>query len=283
MLLSTAQQNHDLLKDELEKSSNDSKEIQANLLYKIKILENDFQRSQAQKVDELIQCATEKTYAYGDVRAENQDLLMTISELKNKLCIIKKENNVNTKFDSSKFDSSNKNVITRGMYKINKQDMKTPGFKANTNVSNFTGVESSHSVRRSTTKDIKSKNSILKNTKSSSTYVWKTLNNACLDSNKSDTKTSNACQTNVSISNSKTVKACVNVVNDGSNIVCISCGNDVFLNSHEKCVARHALSRKSSVKRALFSSSLAAQSKHLGATSVVTKSRLSVATTPTSI
>ncbi|GKA07764.1 retrovirus-related pol polyprotein from transposon TNT 1-94, partial [Tanacetum coccineum] len=49
------------------------------------------------------------------------------------------------------------------------------------------------------------------------------------------------------------------------------------------CVARHALSRKSSVKRALFSSPLAAQSKHLGATSVVTKSRLSVATTPTAI
>ncbi|GJS49938.1 retrovirus-related pol polyprotein from transposon TNT 1-94 [Tanacetum coccineum] len=352
-LLSDAKQTHDLLKDELEKSSNDSKEIQANLLHRIKILENDFQRSQAQsidfelklqhqkekmacdvswksklstlnsenvllkgqvesvvqereniklefqklfnsikvtraqhkkEVDELIQCVTQKTYAYGDVRAENQDLLMTISELKNKLCTIEKGKNVNTKFDSSETlgkrvcvtpfnkqithkpmnasntkdnsdrskpvtsqSTSNKNVITRGMYKINKQDMKTPGSKANTNVSNFTGVESSHSVRRSTTKDIKSKNSILKNTKSSSTYVWKTLNNACLDSNKSDTKTSNVCQTNACISNSKTVKACVNVVNDGSNIVCISCGNDVFLNSHEKCVARHALSRKSSV------------------------------------
>ncbi|GJU01409.1 hypothetical protein Tco_1111747 [Tanacetum coccineum] len=80
------------------------------------------------------------------------------------------------------------------------------------------GVESSHSVRRSTSKDIKSKNSILKNTKSLSTYVWKTLNSACLDSNKSDTKTSNA---------------------------------------------------------------LAAQSKNLRATSIVTKSRLSVAKTPT--
>ncbi|GJX83574.1 hypothetical protein Tco_0333055 [Tanacetum coccineum] len=50
-----------------------------------------------------------------------------------------------------------------------------------------------------------------------------------------------------------------------------------------ECVARHALSRKSTVKRALFSSPLAMQSKHLGATFVVTKSRLSVATTPTAI
>ncbi|GJY93451.1 retrovirus-related pol polyprotein from transposon TNT 1-94, partial [Tanacetum coccineum] len=142
-------------------------------------------------------------------------------------------------------------------------------------------VESSHSFRRSTSKDIKSKNSILKNTKSSSTYVWKTLDSACLDSNKSNTKTSNVCQTNACISNSKTVKACVNVVKDGSNIVCISYGNDVFLNSHEKCVARPSLSRKSSVKRALFTSPLAAKSTNLGATSIVTKSRLSVAKTPT--
>ncbi|GJR45558.1 hypothetical protein Tco_1313661, partial [Tanacetum coccineum] len=142
-------------------------------------------------------------------------------------------------------------------------------------------VESSHSFRRSTSKDIKSKNSILKNTKSSSTYVWKTLDSACLDSNKSNTKTSNVCQTNACISNSKTVKACVNVVKDGSNIVCISYVNDVFLNSHEKCVARPSLSRKSSVKRALFTSPLAAKSTNLGATSIVTKSRLSVAKTPT--
>ncbi|GKC23150.1 retrovirus-related pol polyprotein from transposon TNT 1-94 [Tanacetum coccineum] len=179
------------------------------------------------------------TYAYGDVRAENQDLLMTISELKSKLSTIEKGKNVNTKFDSSDIlgkricvipfnkqiadkamnasnskvnsymskpvtsqstskpeqgQKHNENVITRGMYKINKQDMKTPGSKASINVSNFTGVESSHSVKRSTSKDIKSKNSILKNINSSSTYVWKTLNSACLDSNKSDTKTSNVIQ-----------------------------------------------------------------------------------------
>ncbi|GJV93131.1 hypothetical protein Tco_1540944 [Tanacetum coccineum] len=42
---------NDLLKDELAKSSNDSKDIQANLLTRIKILENDFKRSQAQSID----------------------------------------------------------------------------------------------------------------------------------------------------------------------------------------------------------------------------------------
>ncbi|GKA28637.1 hypothetical protein Tco_0714882 [Tanacetum coccineum] len=202
------------------------------------------------------------------------------------LSTIEKGKNVNTKFDSSK--TLGKRVcVTPFNKQIAHKAMNVTNTKVNANRSKPVtlqstskpeqGVESSHSVRRSTSKDIKSKNSILKNTKSSSTYVWKTLNSACLDSNKSDTKTSNVCQTNACISNSKTVKACVNVVKDRSNIVCISCGNDVFLNSQEKRVALHALSRKSSVKRALFTSPLASKSTNLGATFVVTKSRLTVA------
>ncbi|GJW91071.1 integrase, catalytic region, zinc finger, CCHC-type containing protein [Tanacetum coccineum] len=41
-------QKNELLENEIEKISNDSKDIQANLLKRIKILENDFKRSQAQ-------------------------------------------------------------------------------------------------------------------------------------------------------------------------------------------------------------------------------------------
>ncbi|GJY90608.1 retrovirus-related pol polyprotein from transposon TNT 1-94, partial [Tanacetum coccineum] len=136
---------------------------------------------------------------------------------------------------------------------------------------------SSNSVRRPMSNDNKSKNNVLKNTKSSSTYVLKTTNSVCLDSNKCKTKPLNVCQTNACITSSKTV----NAVNDGLNIVCISCGLDVFLHSHEKCVACNALNRKSSVKRALFTSPVAAKSKKLGATSVVAKSRFSVAKTLT--
>ncbi|GJZ76204.1 gag-pol polyprotein [Tanacetum coccineum] len=55
----------------------------------------------------------------------------------------------------------------------------------------------------------------------------------------------------------------------------------MFLHSHEKCVARYALSRNSSVKRVLFHSPVAAKSKNLGATYVVEKSRLSVVKTLT--
>ncbi|GJV71274.1 copia protein [Tanacetum coccineum] len=209
----------------------------------------------------------------------------------NKNLAIKAKNVSNTKVTSDrskpvtsqstptieKKQQHNVNVIVRGMYKINQEDIKTPDSKANTNVSNSTGVGSSNSVRRPKSKDNKSKNNVLKNTKSSSTYVLKTTNSVCLDSNKCETKPSNVCQTNACITNSKTV----NAVNDGLNILCISCGLDVFLHSHEKCVARNALTRKSSVKRALFTSPVAAKSKSLRATSVVTKSRFSVAKTPT--
>nr|GEV52540.1 integrase, catalytic region, zinc finger, CCHC-type, peptidase aspartic, catalytic [Tanacetum cinerariifolium] len=45
--------------------------------------------------------AVTETYAYADVRSQNQDLLTTISEVKNKIKTIEKLKNVNTKFDKS--------------------------------------------------------------------------------------------------------------------------------------------------------------------------------------
>ncbi|GJT57876.1 retrovirus-related pol polyprotein from transposon TNT 1-94 [Tanacetum coccineum] len=189
VLISVEKQKNELLQAELAKSSSDSKDIQANLLKRIKIIENDFKRSQAQS------------------------------------------------------------------------------------------VESSNSVRIPKSKDTKSKNRVLKNTnaKSSTAHVWKMSRSASIDSNKRETKNSNVCQSNTRLLSTKTV----NAINDGSNIVYVSCGKDVFLLSHEKCVARYALSRSSSVKRALFTTLIVAKSKNLGATSVVVKSRLSVAKTPT--
>nr|GEW70286.1 integrase, catalytic region, zinc finger, CCHC-type, peptidase aspartic, catalytic [Tanacetum cinerariifolium] len=177
---------NEMLNAELEKSLRDFKDIQVNLLKGIKILENDYKRSQAQS------------------------------------------------------------------------------------------VESSNSVRRPKSKGTKSNNRVLKNTKSSSAYVRKISRSVSIDSNKCETKDSNVCQTNACVSNSKTV----NAVNDGLNIVCVSCGKDVFLLSHEKCVAHYVLSRNSNVKRALFTTLVAAKSKNLRTTFVVAKSKLSVANTP---
>ncbi|GKB50719.1 retrovirus-related pol polyprotein from transposon TNT 1-94 [Tanacetum coccineum] len=140
-------------------------------------------------------------------------------------------------------------------------------------------VESSYSVKRPKSKDTKSKNRILKNTNvnSPSTNDRKVSSSASVGSNKCETMNSTVYQSNTNVLKAKTV----NVVNDGSNIVCVSCGKDVFMLSHEKCVARYALSVDSRVKRAIFTSPVAAKSRNLGATSVVAKSRFSVAKTPT--
>ncbi|GJX66228.1 hypothetical protein Tco_0300571 [Tanacetum coccineum] len=104
-------------------------------------------------------------------------------------------------------------------------------------------VRSFNNVRRPKSKDTKSKDRVLKNNndKRPSAHVRKMSSSVSIDSNKHETMHSNMC----------------------------------FLLSHEKCVARYALSRNSSVKRALFTTPIAAKSKNLGATSVVTKSKLS--------
>ncbi|GJT28936.1 retrovirus-related pol polyprotein from transposon TNT 1-94 [Tanacetum coccineum] len=51
--------------------------------------------------NELIAHVSEKTYAYGAIRAENQNLLFTISELKTRLANVEKGKSVNTKFDKT--------------------------------------------------------------------------------------------------------------------------------------------------------------------------------------
>ncbi|GJW35077.1 retrovirus-related pol polyprotein from transposon TNT 1-94 [Tanacetum coccineum] len=56
-------------------------------------------RSQTQtEIDELIAHVFKKMYAYGAIRAENQHLLFTISELKTRLANVEKGKSVNTKF-----------------------------------------------------------------------------------------------------------------------------------------------------------------------------------------
>ncbi|GJZ31143.1 hypothetical protein Tco_0576190 [Tanacetum coccineum] len=315
VLLSVEKQKIELLEYELVKSSSDSKDIQANLLKRIKILENDFKRSQAQsidfelklqhqkekmacdvswksklstlndenvllktqvesvvqeqeniklefqklfnsikatrtqhqkEVDELIKHVNQKTYAYADVRAQNQDLLMTISELKDKLRTNEKGKHVNTKFDKYEILGKlvcvtpfNKNLENKAKNMSNAK-VKTDRSKPITSHPTPKSEQnSSNSVRRPKSKDTKSKNRVLKNTnvKSSTAHVQKMSRSVSIDSNKCETKDLN-------------------------------------------CVARYALSRNSNVKRALFATPVAAKSKNLGATSVVAKSRLSVANTP---
>ncbi|GJX10531.1 retrovirus-related pol polyprotein from transposon TNT 1-94 [Tanacetum coccineum] len=270
--LSTLHDENVLLKHQVESTVKE----QENIKLEFQKLFNLIKATRAQhqnEINEMFEDVTQKTYAYADVRAQNQDLLMTISKLKSKLKTTEKWKHVNTKFDKSKtlrqllcVTPFNKNPAIKAK---NMSNTKVTSDKSNPVTSYL------NSVRRPKSKDNKSKNDVLQNTKNSYSYVLKTTNNVSIDSNKCETKPSNVCQTNACITSSKTI----NAVNDGLNMLCISCGLDVFLHSHEKCVACNVLTRKSSVKRALFTSPVAAKSKSLGATSIVAKSRFSVVKT----
>ncbi|GKC56821.1 hypothetical protein Tco_1084419 [Tanacetum coccineum] len=59
-------------------------------------------RAQTQgEINELFMNVKQKTYAYANVRAQNQDLLLTIFELKAKLKTVENSKSVNTKFDKA--------------------------------------------------------------------------------------------------------------------------------------------------------------------------------------
>ncbi|GJU28231.1 retrovirus-related pol polyprotein from transposon TNT 1-94 [Tanacetum coccineum] len=252
------------------------------LFNSIKVTQTQHQK----ELDELIEHVSQNTYAYAYVRAQNQDLLITIYELKKKLQTVDKGKTVNTKFDKSETSGTllcvtplPKNIAVEAK-KVSNTKVNTDRLKPVTShltPKNEQSVESSNSVRRQKSKDTKSKDRVLKNKndKRPSAHVRKMSNSVSIDSKKCKTMHSNVCQSNASVLSTKTVNAI------GSNIVCVSCGKDMFLLSHEKCVARYALSKNYSVKRALFTTLIAAKSKNLGATSVVAKSRLSVAKTTT--
>ncbi|GJZ69350.1 retrovirus-related pol polyprotein from transposon TNT 1-94 [Tanacetum coccineum] len=91
-------------------------------------------RSQHQKeVDELIQHVIQKTYAYGDVRVENQDLLMTISKLKRKhVCVTSFKKQIADKA----MNASNSKVNSKRSKPVTSQSTSKPE----------QGVGSSHSV-----------------------------------------------------------------------------------------------------------------------------------------
>ncbi|GKB15373.1 hypothetical protein Tco_0849296 [Tanacetum coccineum] len=85
--------------DEYHKIQMLAYDVQREAEYK-KRLNNELKRQKMLLQKELETCK-DQTYAYADVRAQNQDLLITISKHKNRLKTVDKGKNVNTKFDKS--------------------------------------------------------------------------------------------------------------------------------------------------------------------------------------
>ncbi|GJR46451.1 retrovirus-related pol polyprotein from transposon TNT 1-94 [Tanacetum coccineum] len=180
-----------------------------NIKLKYQKLFNSIKATRAehqQEVNELVENISQKTYAYGKLLCVTS--LPTNISVQAKKILKSKDNTDRSKPvtshstpKSKKKQKKNANVITRGMYKIEKHESHTRDSKTNMNVSNSTGVGSSNSVRKPKSKDNKSKNKVLKNTNanSSSAYVRKTPSSIRIDSNKRETINSNECQSNASV------------------------------------------------------------------------------------
>ncbi|GKA03719.1 integrase, catalytic region, zinc finger, CCHC-type containing protein [Tanacetum coccineum] len=158
VMLSVEKQKNKMLMLEKEKVSNDSKDIQATMKQRIKILENDFKIVEAQ-------------YVNLDLKMQHQ---------KEKMACDVSWNSRMTKL-------SDENLLLKTQVE---------------SVVHFTSV-----------------------------------------ANKNDTMNSNVSDSKTNVLKAKTI----NAVHDGSNLVCVSCGKDVFMISHDKCVARYALSPNSMV------------------------------------
>ncbi|GJT68989.1 integrase, catalytic region, zinc finger, CCHC-type containing protein [Tanacetum coccineum] len=143
-------------------------------------------RSQSKKeMDELIDHVSEKTYAYGAIRAETQNLLSTISELQTRLETVEKDFTLQTK--KGKF---RKNVIAPGMYRVvTTQESQTNEAK---NDLSSTGMNAATSVRIPMNKDSHVKNNVLPNSKNSAkkvpVYVRKNKQTDKTSANVSQTK-----------------------------------------------------------------------------------------------
>ncbi|GKA51443.1 hypothetical protein Tco_0744639 [Tanacetum coccineum] len=151
-------------------------------------------RSQTQtEMDELIAHVSEKTYAYGAIRAENQNLLFTIYELKTRLINVGKAKSVNTKFDKTN------------------------------------GMNTASSVRRPMNKDLHVKNSVLANskkpTKKVAVYVRKN-NQTDITSENVISNKENVIDVDVANASKAKTLLCVSCMQN----VLIPCHNNCFAN-----------------------------------------------------
>ncbi|GJW00587.1 hypothetical protein Tco_1555838 [Tanacetum coccineum] len=187
----------------MEKLENENVSLDFQVQYLMKEQENvkiEYQKlfdsikktqSQSQKeMDELIAHVSEKTYTYGAIRAENLNLLSTISELKTRLETIEKVSKpvtLQTSPDKKRGANSNNIVIVPGMYRV----VTTQESQTNKAKSDFssTRMNDASSVRRPMNRDSLVKNSVLANSKNLAkkvtVYVRK---NKQIESENSETK-----------------------------------------------------------------------------------------------
>ncbi|GJZ84160.1 retrovirus-related pol polyprotein from transposon TNT 1-94 [Tanacetum coccineum] len=257
-------------------------------------------RSQTQKeMDELIVHVSEKTYAYGAIRAENQNLLSIISELKTRLEKVEKGKSVNTKFNNTNGYQSflcvtplNKHAFQKKIEEnhvvskpvtLQTSPTKQIGANQNTNVIR-PGIYTVVTTQESQTNKTKSvlSSTGMNATKNVAIYVRK---NKQTDNTSANVISNKENVIDVDVANASKAKT----------LLCVSCMQNVLIPCHDKCLAKLKLNVRSNVRRTFFTNSRTSkfsettfvapktrfseketQSKTLDTTYVVSKSKIDV-------
>ncbi|GJS98824.1 copia protein [Tanacetum coccineum] len=240
-------------------------------------------------MDELIVHVSEKTYAYGAIRAENQNLLSTISELKTRLEKVEKGKSVNTKFDKTNGYQSllcvtplNKHAFQKktDVPKTEENHVVSKPVTLQTSPTKQTGAnQNTHVIRPGMYRVVTTQESQTNKTKSalSSTGMNATsrvrrpmsrdshVAHSVLDNSKKAAK-------NVAVyvrKNKQTDNTSANVIPNKENVIdvdvanaskaktllCVSCMKNVLIPCHDKCVAKHKLNVRSNVRRTFSTNS----------------------------
>ncbi|GJW44151.1 hypothetical protein Tco_0072950 [Tanacetum coccineum] len=261
----------------------------------------------------LFEHVNQKTYAYADVHAQNQDLLMTITELKTKLKNAKKGKSVNTKFDKTDVSNQlfcvtllNKKVFHKKTVALKKEEkhvlsktftLQTSPFKkkeveTNQNViapgmykvtkQQETNTKRAKSVLPSTGLSVAS--SVRRPLKRDSPLKNSVLSNTKKSSEKVEVSVRTNKKTYVASKNvvsNKKIVTNVDVQNalKAKDVLCVSCAKNMLIPCHDKCLAKYKLNVHSKVRRALFTTPRKAKSAFKDITHVVSKTRFSIQTT----
>ncbi|GJZ97802.1 integrase, catalytic region, zinc finger, CCHC-type containing protein [Tanacetum coccineum] len=239
-------------------------------------------RSQTQKeINELIESVNQNTYAYGDVRSHNQDLLITISGLKAKLKTTEKGKFVNTKFGKPSVSNKllcvtpiNKNVVQKKKF-VSKTEEKyaltklvtsqtspnkkkevvkntnviAPGmYKVKINNNQEVHTKSNKSVLTST--GLKGVNSVRRPSSTSSASKNSVLSNIKIHSELVDVYAKTNVTSRMNVVKTKKHVANVDIKNAlkvNVDVLCVSCDQNVLTPCHDKCLAKYNLSLNSNV------------------------------------
>ncbi|GJZ37869.1 retrovirus-related pol polyprotein from transposon TNT 1-94 [Tanacetum coccineum] len=265
-------------------------------------------RSQTQKeMDELIVHVSEKTYAYGAIRAENQDLLSTISELKTRLEKVEKGKSVNTKFDKTNGSQSllcvtplNKHAFQKktDVSKTEENHVVSKPVTLQTSSTKQTGTNQNKNVikpgmyRVVTTQESqtnKTKSALSSTGMNATSRVRRPMSrdshvaHSVLDNSKKATKNVSVyvrknkqkhnTSANVILNKENVIDVDVANASKAKTLLCVSCIQNVLIPCHDKCLAKHKLNVGSNVRRTFSTNSKTPKS--LETTYVAPKTRFS--------